>query len=375
MERRFHHAAIKSSTSVWILSAMKSHRSSANVTEDNDQKINRRSFLYLTGGGFATFLATRVAAMPFADMVVDMPPKITLPSLRAKNEAKEEAPSPSLPLSERVGFAIVGLGHLSIGQILPAFGKCKYARPVALVSGHRDKALTLASEYNIKEQSVYSYEDYDKILDNPDIKAVYIVLPNGLHAEYTIRAPSAGKHVLCEKPLSNSVTVCQQMIEACQSAKVKLMIAYRSQYEPFDRAIITMVKEKKLGDLREFVSSNSQNQGDPKQWRLNRKLAGGGPLPDVGIYCINAARFLSGEEPIEIKGETFQLPGDPRFREVESSAHFLLKFPSGFTAACSCSYSSHRSQFLRLEGSEGCAQLNPAYAYETSKLFHWHPLN
>lgn len=129
-----------------------------------------------------------------------------------------------------------------------------------------------------------------------------------------------------------------------------------------------MIREKKLGALKEFNSVNSQNMGDPQHWRLKKALAGGGALPDIGIYCINAARFLSGEEPTEVFGSTWSTPGDARFREVGESCQFVLRFPSGFAATCSTSYSAHKSQMFRLNGFEAWADIDPAYAYHGNKL-------
>jgi predicted dehydrogenase len=168
--------------------------------------------------------------------------------------------------------------------------------------------------------------------------------------------------------MAPSVAECERMIAACKQANVKLMIGYRSQYEPIDRAIMTMAKEGKLGKLREFVASNSQRQGDPNQWRQKKALAGGGALPDIGLYCLNAARFLSGEEPDEVFATTWAPPGDPRFTEVEASVRFTLKFPSGFGATCVSSYDSHDSRFFRLQGTEAWAGMEPAFAYEGLKM-------
>lgn len=327
--------------------------------------LSRRAFLRYTGGGIAALLATRnlVAAPVGADAN-----RVILPALTAATEAAEKPEPVALPEEERVGFAVVGLGRIALDRVLPAFTHSKYARVTSLVSGSRDKALKVARQYGVADNAVYDYAGFERVGDNPAVKAVYIALPNGLHAEYTMRAARVARHILCEKPMAISVAECQQMIDACRQAKVKLMIAYRSQYEPLDRAIVKMVNENRLGDLREFVAVNSQHQGDPSQWRLNRKLAGGGPLPDVGIYCINAARFMSGEEPTEVFGSTFQLKDDVRFREVETTAQFVLRFPSGFTATGSCSYATHRSQLLRIEGANGWAELNPAFAYDNLRL-------
>ena len=294
--------------------------------------------------------------------------KVAFPPIYSKTEKPEQPEPPFDPWDKRVGMAIVGLGRIAVEEMLPAFAQSRHAKPVALVSGDRAKALKIAHQYNIPESAVLDYRDVDKLAHMPEVQGVYIALPNGMHAEYTVRAARAGKHVLCEKPMANSVAECEQMIEACRKAGRKLMIAYRSQYEPMDRALVKMVRDRKLGALKEFSSVNSQNMGDPQHWRLKRALAGGGALPDVGLYCINAARFLSGEEPTEVIGNTWSTPGDPRFREVEESCQFILRFPSGFMASCSTSYGAHKSQFFRLNGEQAWAEMDPAYAYHGLKL-------
>jgi predicted dehydrogenase len=293
---------------------------------------------------------------------------IDLPQLHASTEAPDKAPGPFDAPSERIGFAVVGLGHLSLGQILPAFGKTKYCRPVALVSGDRAKAGKIAAQYGIRELSIYDYKSYDKIGSNPDVQVIYIVLPNSMHAEYVLRGAKSGKHILCEKPMATSSADCERMIAACKAANVKLMIAYRQQYELMNRAIVKLVRDGKLGALRSIIATNAQNQGDPTQWRQKVTLSGGGCLPDVGIYCLNAARFLSGEEPSEVQGTLHQPKDDPRFREVEETCSFIAKFPSGLIAACSSGYGAHKSQWMRVEGDRGWAELNPAFGYTGLKL-------
>jgi predicted dehydrogenase len=330
------------------------------------QPLNRREFIQWAGAGLAATASVRaLGALAQAERN-----RVELPPLFSKTEANPSLPAPDLPPAERIGYAVVGLGDIALSRVLPAFARSKYARVTALVSGNRAKARKLAAQYGVAEKSIFDYTDFEKIADHPEVQVVYLALPNGLHADYTERAARAKKHVLCEKPMAVSVAECERMISTCKSAGVKLMIAYRSQYEPMDRAIVKLVRSGQLGRPLNFVSTNSQNQGDPSQWRLNQKMAGGGPLPDVGIYCLNAARFLSGEEPVQAWGQTEQLPNDPRFREVESSVQFALKFPSGFSATANASYAVHRSQFFRLECTEGWAELNPAFAYEGLQLNH-----
>src|ERR1700712_2955309 len=135
-----------------------------------------------------------------------------------------------------------------------------------------------------------------------------------------------------------------------------------------NRALGKMVRDGKLGKVRSIVTTNTQDQGDPTQWRLNRKLAGGGSLPDVGIYCLNASRFLSGEEPTEVFGTVWQPKNDPRFGEVEATCAFTLRFPSGLIAQCNSGYAGHRSQIFRMEGADAWAELNPSFAYTGNKL-------
>jgi predicted dehydrogenase len=319
--------------------------------------------------GFLRYMGTLAAlSAPAMQAAANEKDKISFPPLEAKSEKPEKTEPPGDPWNERVGVAIVGVGRISVNEMLPAFAQSKHARPVALVSGDRAKALKVAHQYNIPESAVLDYKDYDKLASMPEVQAVYIALPNSMHAEYTVRAARAGKHVLCEKPMANSVAECKQMIEACRKAGRKLMIAYRSQYEANDLALLKMIQDKKLGPLKEFISVNSQHMADPQHWRLKRALAGGGALPDVGLYCINAARFLSGEEPVEVSGNVYSTPGDPRFKEVEESCQFMLRFPSGFVATCSTGYASHKSQMFRLNGGSAWAELNPAYAYQGIRL-------
>ena len=328
-------------------------------------ETDRRGFIRAATGA----IAAAVAAPAFAQSSKpNQQDDVQLSQIHAATEEPEKVPGPIEAEDQRTGYAIVGLGRLALGQILPAMGKSKYSKPVALVSGDREKAMKIAAQYGVKQSSVYDYSTYDQIAQNPEVKVIYIVLPNSMHAEFVVRGAKAGKHILCEKPMATSVKECERMIAACNAANVKLMIAYRSQYEPYDRAMIKMIREGKFGKLKQFVSSNSQNEGDPAQWRLKKSLAGGGCMPDVGVYCLNAARFLSDEEPNEVFATILQPKDDPRFTEVEASCQVIAKFPSGFTATFNSAYNAHKSQFLRVEGTEAYAELNPAFAYHGIKM-------
>ncbi len=333
---------------------------------ENEASVSRRSFLRSAGGALA---ATGLSAAALAQQTKpNQQDAVDLPPLHAATEGPEKTPAPSESQPQRTGYAVVGLGHLSLGEILPAFGKSKYSRVTALVSGDRAKAEKVAGQYGIKSTSIYDYRNYEQLAQNPDVQAIYIVLPNSMHAEYTERGAKIGKHILCEKPMATSARDCERMIAACKSANVKLMIAYRQQYEPNNREIVSLRKAGKLGALKSFVASNSQDQGDPDQWRQKLALAGGGCLPDVGVYCLNAARFLSGEEPSEVTAFTYQPKEDPRFREVEESCTFMLRFPSGFLATCNSGYGAHKTQFMRLEGDRQWAEMSPSFAYRGLRL-------
>lgn len=294
--------------------------------------------------------------------------KVQLSQIHGPSEQDESAPGPFLPNEKRIGYAIVGLGRLSINQILPGFGQTKYCKPAALVSGDRVKARKIAAQYGIPETSIYAYNDFERLSADRAVQVIYIVLPNGMHEEYVTRGAKTGKHILCEKPMANSSAEAQRMIEACSKADVKLMIAYRQQYEPHNIALRKLIEEGQLGKLRGFLSTNSQLVGDPTQWRLKRTLSGGGCLPDVGIYCVNASRFLSGEEPTRVTAQLWKPKQDPRFAEVEATVSFTMAFPSGYLATCTTSYDAHKSQSLRIEGSTAWAEMLPAYAYHGNKL-------
>ena len=305
---------------------------------------------YPTGFSRRTFLATAAAA-----------------AAAATNTCLTQA----APEDEKsIGFALVGIGNLTMGQLLPAFAKCKIARPVALVSGHPDKAREQANKYDIDLKNIYDYENFDSIKDNPAIDVVYVVLPNSMHAEYTIRAAKAGKHVLCEKPMANSVEDCQAMIEACRAARHKLAIGYRMQHEPMTQKAIQLARSADdIGTIKQITAEAGFNIGDPTQWRLNRKLAGGGSLMDMGIYALNAVRYLSGQEPAEVSAVSYSTPGDPRFKEVEETIAFELRFDSGIVASCLSTYGFNCNRF-RLYGTRGQLESEPLQSYTGNHVWH-----
>jgi predicted dehydrogenase len=294
--------------------------------------------------------------------------KIAFPAIHAETERPDSPPPNPDPPARRVGFAVLGLGRLALEQILPAFAECKHARPVALVSGDPDKRRAVAAQYGIAPEATCGYEDLERIRDNPAVEAVYVVTPNALHREHVVRAARAGKHVLCEKPMAASVQEASEMINACRAARRKLMIAYRCQYEVNNAELARRVRAGEFGAIQLIDAVNTQNQGDPSQWRQLRRLSGGGSLPDVGLYCLNTTRAILGEEPVEVFATIHSPEGDPRFREVESTVSFTLRFPSGAVANCASSYSAHEHRNIRVLGPDGTGEVENAFAYEGQRL-------
>jgi predicted dehydrogenase len=319
---------------------------------DEGHVPTRRQFLHTTGALLATGAASHFAS---AQDVPLAPPQKQPPQHRRPH-----------PPAKKLGYAIVGLGSLALGQVLPAFAVSTRSRPVALVSGHPDKARKVADAYNIDPKNIYTYENYDAIKDNPDIDIVNINLPNSMHAEYTVRAHKAGKHVLVEKPMANSVKDCQAMIDAAKQANKKLMVAYRLHYEPYNTTAMDFSKKKQFGDVH-FVEAQNFQTTNPPNIRLSGPL-GGGAVWDVGVYCINAARYLTGEEPAEVLGHTYSNPNDPRFKEVDETTTAILKFPSGAVAQVSCGFSSANSRRYRVVCSKGWFELENAYAYSGQRM-------
>lgn len=279
---------------------------------------------------------------------------------------------PDLPLPEaerrRVGYAIVGIGELSAGELIPAARTSEHAYVAALVTTEPEKGRAFARAYDLTDEDVYTYDRFEDLKDREDVEAVYIVLPNSLHREYVERAAQMGKHVLCEKPLSVNEAEAQAMVDACRAAGVLLMTAYRCQYTPYHWAARDAVQGRRLGRVKLLDSIHGQVEDDPEAWRLKRDLAGGGPLPDVGIYCLNTIRFVLGQEPEWVFATLQQPEGDERFREVEESVSFMLGFPGGVVANCLTSYGIQKTATLRVLGEQGTALMDPAFTYQGLSL-------
>jgi predicted dehydrogenase len=293
---------------------------------------------------------------------------VSFPSWAADTEKPKGPPkNPDAP-DTRVGFAVLSLGRLSLEQILPAMAQCKHARLAALVSGTPDKLAAVGGQYGIGPEHRYSYDDMDHLAADPTVDAVYVVAPNALHEEFVRRAAAAGKHVLCEKPMAMDADSARRMIDACAAAGQLLMIAYRSRFQPHVREVIRLAQSGELGRIKLINALNLQNQGDPAQWRQRAELAGGGSLPDVGLYCLNVARAVAGADPVEVAALVTTPANDPRFATVEDQVTFTLRFPGDAVASCVTGYDAHKLSRLIVSLQDGWIDLENAFDYVGARL-------
>jgi glucose-fructose oxidoreductase len=262
---------------------------------------------------------------------------------------------------DKVRYAVVGLGHIAQVAVLPAFKNAANSELFALVSGNSDKLKKLGKKYALHH--LYSYEDYGRALSNVD--AVYLALPNHLHRDYAVRAAAAGVHILCEKPMAVTAEDCQAMINAAHRNHAKLMIAYRLHFEAGNLEAIRLARSGKLGNLRIFTSEFSQQVSDDNVRVTEFTAQGGGPLYDMGVYCINAARYLFGTEPTEVLAVAAN-GGDERFQHVEEMTSVVLRFPQARLAAFTCSFGAADVSRYVLLGTKGVLRADPAYEYATA---------
>jgi len=271
---------------------------------------------------------------------------------------------------KRVGYAVVGMGDISQVAVLPAFRHSRKAKLIALVSGDREKAKRLARKFGASQH--YTYDEYATCLENPEVEAVYIATPPGVHEANTVQAASAGKHVLCEKPLAATAEQARRMVAACAKNNVRFMTAYRKYFEPSSVALKKLVTRGDLGRIKLIHTLFTELRppgGKAPVWLLNRTLAGGGPLMDLGPYCINTSRWVVGEDPVRATAWTWT--DDPRrFHEVEESIGFHLDFPSHLVVQGTSSFGATIASLLHLDGEKGWAALTPAFTYdEERRLF------
>ncbi|MEJ7780035.1 MAG: Gfo/Idh/MocA family oxidoreductase [Daejeonella sp.] len=258
--------------------------------------------------------------------------------------------------------AIMGLGSYGT-RVADAMKACKMANLVGVISGTPSKIKDWQTRYNIPGKNCYNYENFDLIKDNPEIDAVYVITPNALHHDQVIRLAKAGKHVICEKPMALNAKEGQEMIEACKKAKVQLLVGYRMHFEPKTLEIVRMRKDGELGKVMFFQGLCGFKIGDPTQWRLNRQLAGGGSMMDIGIYAINGSRYMVGEEPVWVTAQETKT-NPQKFKEgVDETIQFQMGFPGGAIASCLSSYNMNNLDRFFLNAEKGFAELQPSTGY------------
>jgi predicted dehydrogenase len=267
---------------------------------------------------------------------------------------------------QKLGVMLVGLGEYASNQLGPALKDTIHCCLKAVASGSTEKLIKWQQDYSLKDENLYSYHRFDEIKDNPEIDIVYIVLPNSLHAEYVIRAAKAGKHVICEKPLATSVEDGRRMIEACQEAGVMLSMGYRLYFDQYNQEVMRLGQEKVMGNIRKIIADDSMEVGEKDQWRLDDRLAGGGPLVNSGIYCIRAAQYVTGEWPVAVSARFLPKTDPEKFNKVEEAIQWKMEFANGIVANCESSY-SRNGNLLRVEAEKGWFELEPAYEYKGLK--------
>jgi predicted dehydrogenase len=258
--------------------------------------------------------------------------------------------------------AIMGLGSYGT-RVAEAMKESKRARLVGVISGTPSKVTDWQSKYGIPDKNCYNYENFDQIKDNPDIDAVYVITPNALHKDQVIRVAKAGKHAICEKPMAINAKDGQAMVDACKAAGVELLIGYRMHFEANTLEAIRLRKSGELGEVKFFQGLSGFVIGDPTQWRLNPKLSGGGAMMDIGIYSINGARYMLGEEPIWVTAQ--ETKTDPvKFKEgIDETIQFQMGFPSGAVASCLSTYAMNGLDKFFLNGSKGWVEMQPSTGY------------
>lgn len=300
------------------------------------KKLSRRSFLINTS--IAAGTATAAVALP--SLIFTENPKYT---------------------GKKLNIALCGLGRYA-SILAEGFAYSAYCKLAGIITGTPAKAEKWKKQYNIPENNIYNYQDFDDIADNKDIDLIYIVLPNSMHKEYTIRAAKAGKHVICEKPMALNAADCEEMIAACKTAGVQLAIGYRLHYEPYNLELKRLGQEKVFGQVRLIEASLGYRTTDPDEWRLKKAMAGGGPLMNVGIYCVQSSRYVSGEEPVSVTAQFGPVTNSKLFAEVEASVMWQLDFPGGTVSNCTSTYNCSVDRFFA-SADNGQFELSPGISY------------
>ncbi len=285
---------------------------------------------------------------------------VTLPLAPAL--ANAYIPSPVLWQGPVLKVAIMGLGSYGT-RVAEAMLTSTKAKLTGVISGTPSKVKAWQAKYGIAEKNCYTYENFDQIKNNPDIDAVYIITPNALHHSQALRVAKAGKHVICEKPMALNAQEGQEMVTACKQANVKLLIGYRMHFEAKTLEVVRMRQAGEFGKPLFFQGLTGFRIGDPSQWRLSKKLAGGGAMMDIGIYSVNGARYMLGEEPIWVTAQETKTDL-VKFKEgVDETIQFQFGFASGAVASCLSTYSMNNLDKFFLNGEKGFAELQPSTGY------------
>jgi predicted dehydrogenase len=262
--------------------------------------------------------------------------------------------------------AILGLGDYAT-RVANAMQACQKAKLVGAISGTPSKLPVWQNKYNIPARNCYNYQTLEHIRDNPDIDAVYVITPNATHKDFVIRAAKAGKQVICEKPMAVSPDEAREMVDACKASGVKLLVGYRMHFEPKTLEVIRMRKAGEFGKIRFFQGLSGFVSGDPHQWRRDPKLSGGGAMMDIGIYSVNGARYMVGEEPVWVTAQEVKTEPDRFVPGIDETIQFQLGFPGGAVASCLSTYNMNNLDRFFLDGSDGYAELLPATGYGPTK--------
>ncbi len=263
---------------------------------------------------------------------------------------------------KKLNIALCGLGRYA-NILARSFVDCEYCRLAGIITGTPSKAVDWKRRYAIPDENIYNYENFDTIKNNPNIDLVYVVLPNGMHKEYTIRAAQAGKHIIVEKPMAITEKDCQEMIDASTAAGVQLAVGYRLHYEPNHLELMRLGQDKVFGPVRLIeVSLGYRIDGNPNDWHLNKALSGGGPLMNLGVYCVQASRYTLGEEPISVTAQLGPVTRPHLYKEVEESITWQLEFPSGAVATSTSTNGCGVDRFFAA-ADDGFFELSPAVSY------------
>jgi len=264
--------------------------------------------------------------------------------------------------AKSLGVALVGLGTYSTYELAPSLQETTYCHLAGVVTGTPAKATQWKAKYNIPEDNIYNYENFDTIVNNNTIDIVYVELPNSMHADFCIRAAKAGKHVICEKPMAVTVAECDAIIEACEKANVKLSVGYRLHSEPYTKEVKRMVREKSFGKVQ-YISADAAyfSNTNPNQWRLNKALSGGGALMNMGVYSIQSAIYGTGENPSSVTAQEFSTRPD-YFKDTDETITAQFEFPSGAIGNIMTSHNANANK-LYASCEKGWFELNPANNY------------